>query len=98
MDAVIALFQVLIYIHVPFGNTGEDGVFLLPHDAILGIEHLHKQRLASLGKSKALSIHNVYLEPKVFTGLINPLVRLKIDGFGKYSLATPGYGQAGDKQ
>ena len=84
MDAVITLLQVLIYIHVPRSNAGEDGVFLLPHDAVPGIEHLHKQCLASLGKSKALSIHNVCLEPKVFTGFVNPLVRLEIDKFSGF--------------
>ena len=78
MDAVIALFQVLVHINMPSSNAGKDGVFLLPHDAVLGIEHFHKQRLASVGKGKALSVQSVSLEPKVFTGLVNPLVCLEV--------------------
>lgn len=84
MDAVIALLQVLVHIDVPLGNAGKDGVFLLPYDAVLGIEHFHKQRLASVGKGKALSVQSVGLEPKVFTGLINPLVCLEVDKFSGF--------------
>ena len=98
MDAVIALFQVLVHINMPSSNAGKDGVFLLPHDAVLGIEHFHKQRLASVGKGKALSVQSVSLEPKVFTGLVNPLVCLEIDQFERYVLAVSCYREAKDKQ
>lgn len=82
MDAVIAFLQLLIYIDMSFGNTGKDGIFLLPHDTVLGIEHLHKQGLATIGKEKTLSIHNIRLEPKILARLVNAFVSLEIDKFG----------------
>ena len=81
MDAVVARTEFLVHVDVPFSHARMYRIFLLPHDAVPAVRHLHEQGTAPVRKCQCLRIEGIRLEPQVFACLIYALAGLQVHRF-----------------